>query len=235
MTLEVNSLSVNYGAVSAVRDVTLRVQHGVITTIIGSNGAGKSTIMKAIVGLIPAASGSVSFNGTTLTGLHPSAIVARGIALVPEGRRLFADMTVDENVAAGAYTRQDAAGVAADRNKVLSLFPMLSERLAQRAGSLSGGQQQMLAVARALMTRPRLLLLDEPSIGLAPVVVQQIAAIVKDISREGVDVLLVEQNASLALRLADNAYVLEGGRIVVEGPAAKLREDAAVQAAYLGI
>jgi branched-chain amino acid transport system ATP-binding protein len=235
MTLEVNSLSVNYGAVSAVRDVTLRVPHGVITTIIGSNGAGKSTIMKAIVGLIPAASGSVSFDGTTLTGLHPSAIVARGIALVPEGRRLFADMTVDENVAAGAYTRQDAAGVAADRNKVLSLFPMLSERLAQRAGSLSGGQQQMLAVARALMTRPRLLLLDEPSIGLAPVVVQQIAAIVKDISREGVDVLLVEQNASLALRLADNAYVLEGGRIVVEGPAAKLREDAAVQAAYLGI
>jgi branched-chain amino acid transport system ATP-binding protein len=235
MTLEVSGLCVNYGAVSAVQDVSLTVPRGVITTIIGSNGAGKSTIMKAMVGVVPISSGTVRYDGVTLSGQHPSAIVARGVALVPEGRRLFASMTVAENLAAGAYTRRDAAGIATDRDKVLAAFPVLGERLAQHAGSLSGGQQQMLAVARALMSRPRLLLLDEPSIGLAPVVVQQIATIVKGVSREGVDVLLVEQNASLALRLAESAYVLEHGRIVISGPAAQLREDPAVQAAYLGI
>jgi branched-chain amino acid transport system ATP-binding protein len=234
VTLEVSNLFVSYGAAPAVQDVSLQVPHGVITTIIGSNGAGKSTVMKAIVGLVQPAAGSIRFGDTTLTGLHPSQIVAHGVALVPEGRRLFASMSVSENLAAGAYSRDDQAAVAADRERVLSMFPVLGERLSLRAGSLSGGQQQMLAVGRALMSRPKLLLLDEPSIGLAPVVVQQIAEIVRTVSREGVDILLVEQNASLALRIAERAYVLENGRIVSSGSAAELREDPAVQAAYLG-
>lgn len=234
MTLEVTNLFVSYGPAPAVQDVSLRVPEGVITTIIGSNGAGKSTLMKAIVGLVRPTAGSIRFGDTPLNGLHPSQIVAHGVALVPEGRRLFASMSVGENLRAGAYSRDDDAAVAADHDRVLDMFPVLRERLSQRAGSLSGGQQQMLAVGRALMSRPKLLLLDEPSIGLAPVVVQQIAEIVRTVSREGVDILLVEQNASLALRIAEQAYVLENGRIVSSGSAADLREDPAVQAAYLG-
>jgi branched-chain amino acid transport system ATP-binding protein len=232
--LEISNLSVTYGAAPAVQDVSLQVPHGLITTIIGSNGAGKSTIMKAIVGLVRPTTGSIRFGDAVLTGLHPADIVRQGIALVPEGRRLFTSMTVAENLAAGAFSRRDESGIVADRDRVLGMFPVLGERLKQRAGSLSGGQQQMLAVGRALMSRPRLLLLDEPSIGLAPVIVQQIAEIVATVSREGVDILLVEQNASLALKIAQNAYVLEYGRIVVSGSAAQLRENPSVQSAYLG-
>jgi branched-chain amino acid transport system ATP-binding protein len=235
MSLSIHNLSVAYGAVTALRDVSIEVASGVITTIIGSNGAGKTTIMKAVAGLVPQAAGRVLYNGEELSGLRPSQVVSRGVALVPEGRRLFGSMTVAENLATGAYSRTDKAAIARDLDQVLDRFPILRERLGQRAANLSGGQQQMLAVGRALMSRPRLLLLDEPSIGLAPVVVQQICDIVAAISREGVDVLLVEQNASLALRVAEFAYVLESGRITRSGPAGDLRQDPAIQAAYLGI
>jgi branched-chain amino acid transport system ATP-binding protein len=235
MSLSIHNLSVAYGAVTALRDVSIEVASGVITTIIGSNGAGKTTIMKAVAGLVPQAAGRVLYNGEELSGLRPSQVVSKGVALVPEGRRLFGSMTVAENLATGAYSRTDKAAIARDLDQVLDRFPILRERLGQRAANLSGGQQQMLAVGRALMSRPRLLLLDEPSIGLAPVVVQQICDIVAAISREGVDVLLVEQNASLALRVAEFAYVLESGRITRSGPAGDLRQDPAIQAAYLGI
>ena len=235
MSLSIRSLSVAYGAVTALRDVNIEVASGVITTIIGSNGAGKTTIMKAVAGLLPQAAGRVSYNEEELSGLRPSQVVSKGVALVPEGRRLFGSMTVAENLAAGAYSRRDKVAIARDLDRVLDRFPILRERLGQRAANLSGGQQQMLAVGRALMSRPRLLLLDEPSIGLAPVVVQQICEIVAAISREGVDVLLVEQNASLALRVAEFAYVLESGRITRSGHASDLRQDPAIQAAYLGI
>ena len=235
MSLSIRSLSVAYGAVTALRDVNIEVASGVITTIIGSNGAGKTTIMKAVAGLLPQAAGRVSYNDEELSGLRPSQIVSKGVALVPEGRRLFGSMTVAENLAAGAYSRSDKVAISRDLDRVLDRFPILRERLGQRAANLSGGQQQMLAVGRALMSRPRLLLLDEPSIGLAPVVVQQICEIVAAISREGVDVLLVEQNASLALRVAEYAYVLESGTITRSGHASDLRQDPAIQAAYLGI
>jgi branched-chain amino acid transport system ATP-binding protein len=235
MSLEIRNLCVSYGITAAIHDVDLDVTSGVVTTIVGSNGAGKTTIMKAIVGLLPQATGRVQYDGIDLSSLHPADIVAKGVALVPEGRRLFAEMTVAENLSAGAYIRQDKVKVAQDFDRMLDRFPILGERLKQRAGSLSGGQQQILAVARALMSHPRLLLLDEPSIGLAPVVVQQIGEIVQAISRDGVDVLIVEQNVGLALRLAEFAYVLENGRITRSGKAELLRQDPAVQAAYLGV
>jgi branched-chain amino acid transport system ATP-binding protein len=235
MSLRIQSLSVAYGAVTALRDVSVEVASGVITTIIGSNGAGKTTLMKAVAGLLPQAAGRILYNDEEISGLRPSQVVSKGVALVPEGRRLFASMTVAENLATGAYSRIDKVAIARDLDRVLDRFPILRERLGQRAGNLSGGQQQMLAVGRALMSSPRLLLLDEPSIGLAPVVVQQICEIVTAISREGVDVLLVEQNASLALRVAEFAYVLESGTITRSGHARGLRQDPAIQAAYLGI
>jgi branched-chain amino acid transport system ATP-binding protein len=235
VSLEIRNLCVSYGTTVAIHNVDLDVASGVITTIVGSNGAGKTTIMKAIVGLLPQATGRVQYAGVNLSSFHPADIVATGVALVPEGRRLFAEMTVAENLSAGAYIRQDKVKVAQDRDRILDRFPILRERLKQRAGNLSGGQQQMLAVARALMSNPRLLLLDEPSIGLAPLVVQQIGEIIQAVSRDGVDVLIVEQNASLALRLAEFAYVLENGRITRSGRAELLRQDPAVQAAYLGI
>jgi branched-chain amino acid transport system ATP-binding protein len=235
MSLDIQNLSVAYGAVTALRDVNIEVKSGVITTIIGSNGAGKTTLMKAIAGLLPLAGGRILYNDEDLSGLRPSQTVAKGIALVPEGRRLFGSMTVAENLATGAYSRNDKTEIARDLDQVLDRFPILRDRLSQRAANLSGGQQQMLAVGRALMSRPRVLLLDEPSIGLAPVVVQQICDIVAAISGEGVDVLLVEQNASLALRVAEFAYVLESGRITRSGRASDFRQDPAIQAAYLGI
>jgi branched-chain amino acid transport system ATP-binding protein len=235
MSLKIQNLNVAYGPVTALRDVSVEVASGRITTIIGSNGAGKTTIMKAVAGLLPQAVGRIVFNDEELSGLRPSQVVSKGVALVPEGRRLFVSMTVGENLATGGYSRNDKGGIAQDLDRVLDRFPILRERFGQRAGTLSGGQQQMLAVGRALMSRPRLLLLDEPSIGLAPVVVQQICEIVEAISREGVDVLLVEQNANLALRMAEFAYVLESGRITRSGRAEDLRQDAAVQEAYLGI
>jgi len=234
-SLSVRGLVVRYGPVPAVDDVSFELHPGTITTIIGSNGAGKSTIMKALSGLVKPAAGSVKLFGRELAGAAPDEIVRQGMSLVPEGRRLFASMTVRENLNTGAYTRRDAAAVAADFARVLGYFPALRERLDTRAGSLSGGQQQMVAVARALMSAPKLLLLDEPTIGLAPAIVDTIAEIIRTIASAGVDVLLVEQNAEMALEIADRAFILERGRIVMSGSAAELARSDEVRRAYLGI
>jgi branched-chain amino acid transport system ATP-binding protein len=235
VSLEISGLSVAYGDVPVLHDVNVQVASRQITTIIGSNGAGKTTLMKAIAGLLRPSRGSICHDGQSITALTPAQIVSRGISLVPEGRRLFVSMTVGENLAAGAYTRSDKAAIARDLEQILEYFPILKERIGQKAAELSGGQQQMLAVARALMSRPRLLLLDEPSIGLAPVVVRQIGDIIRTVSRASVSILLVEQNASIALELAETAYVLESGRIVRHGAAADLRKDPDVRSAYLGV
>lgn len=235
MTLEVRGLSVGYGAMQVLRDVDVNVEAGSVTAIIGSNGAGKTTLLKTVAGLLRPWSGGIRYNGELISALRPAEVVARGIVLVPEGRRLFLSMTVRENLAAGAYSRSDKTAVMRDLEAILHRFPVLRERMGQRASGLSGGQQQILAVSRALMARPRVLLLDEPSIGLAPVVVQQIGEIVRAICREEVDVLLVEQNANIALRLADMAYILENGRIVRHGKASGLSQDPAVHSAYFGV
>lgn len=233
--LEVSGLTVGYGAVTVVKDLNLRVRRNRIATIVGSNGAGKTTVMKAIAGLLTPSSGSVRFDGTEIAGLACDDIVRGGVALVPEGRRLFTTMTVMDNLRTGAYLRSDKAEMAQSFDAVFGYFPVLAERRDQIAGSLSGGQQQMLAVGRALMSRPRLLLLDEPSIGLAPVMVDMIAAIIETVSKAGVDVLMVEQNAALALELAADAYVLENGSVAMEGEAQALAQTDAVRAAYLGM
>ncbi len=233
--LEVGGLEVSYGKVRAISGAAFQVRRGAITAIIGSNGAGKSTIMKAIAGLVPPGGGSIRFDGEEIVGRSVDDIVKRGVVLVPEGRRLFKSMTVRENLLMGAYRRTDSAGVAADLEKALGYFPVLRERLGQRARNLSGGQQQMLAVARALMSSPRMMLLDEPSIGLAPVIVQVIADIIRAISQAGVDILLVEQNAQLALKLSQHAYVIENGEIMMEGASADLADSDFVRRAYLGI
>jgi branched-chain amino acid transport system ATP-binding protein len=203
-------------------------------TLIGANGAGKSTTLKSIVGLVKPSGGSVTWNGDRLDGLATKDIVSRGVCLVPEGRRVFPNLTVDENLTLGAYSRSDKVGIAADRKKVFGLFPRLAERARQRAGTLSGGEQQMLAVGRALMTRPRLLMMDEPSLGLAPIIAKMIFDIVRAIRDEGVTVLLIEQNAKAALDIADYGYVLETGRITLHGPGAELLADDRVRRAYLG-
>jgi branched-chain amino acid transport system ATP-binding protein len=233
--LEVRGLVVKYGIVPAVDDVSFSIALGSIVTIVGSNGAGKSTIMKALTALVKPAAGSVRLFGEEIVGAQPDALVTRGLSLVPEGRRLFATMTVGENLEIGAYQRHEKDAVARDFERVLQYFPALRGRLRTLAGSLSGGQQQMLAVARALMSAPRLLLLDEPTIGLAPAVVDTIAEIIKTIARSGVDVLLVEQNAEMALEIADEAFILERGRIIMAGPAATLARSEEVRRAYLGI
>ena len=234
-TLEVSGLVVHYGRVPAVDSVSFRLDRGTITTIIGSNGAGKSTIMKALCGLVKPSAGSVRLFGEEVAGQPPDALVRQGLSLVPEGRRLFGQMTVGENLRIGAYTRRDKAAVLDDLDRVLGYFPALRERLDTRAGSLSGGQQQMLAVARALMSAPKLLLLDEPTIGLAPAIVETIADIIRTIAGSGVDVLLVEQNAEMALGLADHAFILERGRVVMKGPSSELARSDEVRRAYLGI
>lgn len=234
-TLEVSGLVVHYGLVPAVDGVSFRLDRGTITTIIGSNGAGKSTIMKALCGLVKPSAGSVRLFGEEVAGQPPDALVRQGLSLVPEGRRLFGQMTVGENLRIGAYTRRDKAAVLDDLDRVLGYFPALRERLDTRAGSLSGGQQQMLAVARALMSAPKLLLLDEPTIGLAPAIVETIADIIRTIAGSGVDVLLVEQNAEMALGLADHAFILERGRVVMKGPSSELARSDEVRRAYLGI
>ena len=234
-TLEVSGLVVHYGLVPAVDGVSFRLDRGTITTIIGSNGAGKSTIMKALCGLVKPSAGSVRLFGEDVAGQPPDALVRQGLSLVPEGRRLFGQMTVGENLRIGAYTRRDKAAVLDDLDRVLGYFPALRERLDTRAGSLSGGQQQMLAVARALMSAPKLLLLDEPTIGLAPAIVETIADIIRTIAGSGVDVLLVEQNAEMALGLADHAFILERGRVVMKGPSSELARSDEVRRAYLGI
>jgi branched-chain amino acid transport system ATP-binding protein len=233
--LEIAGLTVSYGQVRAVSEIHLAVRSGRITTLIGSNGAGKTTIMKGITGLTQVAGGGVRFRGEQLVGKPVDAIVAAGVSLVPEGRRLFPTMSVRENLEIGAYRRTDAAGVRDDFERVLDYFPPLRERLGARAMALSGGQQQMVAIGRALMSGPRLPLLDEPSIGLAPAVIQTIGQIIRSISRSGVDVLLVEQNAHMALKLSDDAYVLESGAIVMQGKAAELARSEAVRVAYLGL
>jgi branched-chain amino acid transport system ATP-binding protein len=232
--LRVEGLSAHYGGIHALQGIALEVKDGSIVSLIGANGAGKSTTLKAIVGLVKPSGGTVSWNGEALTGLATKDIVSRGVCLVPEGRRVFPNLTVDENLTLGAYSRSDKPGIAADRTKVFDLFPRLAERREQKAGTLSGGEQQMLAVGRALMTRPKLLMMDEPSLGLAPLVVKMIFDIVRTINAEGVTVLLIEQNAKAALEIADYGYVLETGRITLHGPGKQLLDDDRVRRAYLG-
>lgn len=235
MSLVLDRLSVSYGAIDAVRGISLSIEAGKITTIIGSNGAGKTTIMKAIAGLIPHAKGRILFGEIDLLRVRPYDVVGKGVALVPEGRRLFPSMTVRENLMIGAFRRNDRAEIAQDLDRVLDYLPVLKDRLGEPAKALSGGQQQMVAIGRALMSRPRLLMLDEPSIGLSPQMVQRVEEIVRQVAGDGVDILLVEQNASLALSLADYGYVIETGTVVLEGPAAELKQNHAVQEAYLGL
>jgi len=234
MLLEVADLAVAYGDVRALWDISLHVDPGEIVVLIGSNGAGKTTLMRAIAGLQRPLSGAITFEGARLDTLPPHALVERGIVLVPEGRRLFGGMTVLENLELGAYTPRARQELAVTIARVFELFPLLAERKQQLARALSGGQQQMLAIGRAMMGLPRLLLLDEPSLGLAPLIVQRIFEVVRAINREGVTVLLVEQNARAALELADRAYVVEGGHVVGTGAGSELLHDEAVQQAYLG-
>ena len=232
--LKIEDLHVHYGGIQALRGISLEVPDGKIVTLIGANGAGKSTTLRTITGLVKASSGSVEWNGQELLGKSIDKIVSSGIAMSPEGRRAFPDLTVLENLKIGAYLRKDKAEIAKDIEWVYSLFPRLQERSWQLAGTLSGGEQQMLAVGRALMSRPKLLLLDEPSLGLAPLVVQDIFTIIREINRQGVTVLLIEQNANMALKIADLAYVLETGRITLSGTGAELLANEKVKEAYLG-
>ena len=230
--LSVKDLQVNYGGIEAVKGISFDVPAGDIVTLIGANGAGKSTTLKAIAGLVKPRSGSIEFEGVNITGKDSSDIVARGVTLVPEGRRVFANMTVLENIKIGAYLRKD--NLDDDIAWVYDLFPRLKEREWQLAGTLSGGEQQMLAVARALMSRPKVLMMDEPSLGLAPLVVKGIFDIIREINKQGVTVLLIEQNANMALKTADYAYVLETGRIGLSGTGAELLTNEDVKKAYLG-
>lgn len=233
--LKIEGLRVNYGGIQALRGISLEVPDGKIVTLIGANGAGKSTTLRTVTGLVKAAEGSILWDGQELLGRSIDKIIATGIAMSPEGRRVFPDMTVLENLKIGAYLRHDKAEIDKDIQWVYSLFPRLEERSWQLAGTLSGGEQQMLAVGRALMSRPKLLLLlDEPSLGLAPLVVQDIFKIIQEINRQGVTVLLVEQNANMALKIADLAYVLETGTITMSGTGAELLADSRVKEAYLG-
>ena len=232
--LKISDLHVNYGGINALRGISLEVPDGEIVTLIGANGAGKSTTLRTITGLVKAASGSVIWNDTELLGKPIDEIFKSGIAMVPEGRRVFSDLTVLENLRIGAYLRKDTDGIEKDIEWVYSLFPRLKERYWQYAGTLSGGEQQMLAVGRALMSRPKLMMMDEPSLGLAPLVVQDIFSIIKEINRQGVTILLIEQNANMALRIADRGYVLETGRISMTGTGMELLNDESVKAAYLG-
>jgi len=233
--LEVSDLDVHYGGIHALKGVSFTVDEGEVVTLIGANGAGKTTTLRAISGLVKPSRGRVTFAGTAITGWPAHRIVALGLAHVPEGRGIFANLTVDENLEIGGYLRKDASAVAKDRERALEMFPRLRERLAQRAGTLSGGEQQMLAIARALVTRPRLLLLDEPSLGLAPTIVQLIFQIVRTIVSEGTTILLVEQNAHMALGVARTAHVLEVGTLVTSGAAAELARDDKIRKAYLGV
>ena len=232
--LTIKNLNVYYGAIHAVKDLNMEVGDGEIVTLIGSNGAGKSTTLHTISGLIKPKTGSIIYKGEEIVGVPAHKLVGRGLVQVPEGRHVFAEMTVMENLDMGAYLRTDKDGIARDKEKVFEKFPRLKERISQTAGTLSGGEQQMLAMGRALMSRPQLLILDEPSMGLAPLLVREIFSIIKEINSEGTTVLLVEQNANMALSIADRAYVLETGRVVLSGTAAELAASEAVQKAYLG-
>lgn len=232
--LTVNDINVFYGAIHAIKGVSLEVNEGEIVTLIGANGAGKSTILRTISGLLKPKTGSIQFEGQEIAGMPAHEIVKTGISQVPEGRRIFAEMSVLENLELGAFTRKDKDGIKADMEQVFDRFPRLKERIGQLAGTLSGGEQQMLAMGRALMSRPRLLLLDEPSMGLAPLLIKEIFAIIQDINKTGTTVLLVEQNANMALSIAHRAYVLETGRITLSGDAKELAASDEVRKAYLG-
>ncbi|MER7443014.1 ABC transporter ATP-binding protein [Micromonospora avicenniae] len=235
MLLEIDDVSLLYGRIQALHGISLQVDEGEIVALIGANGAGKSTTMRAISGIRPVAGGRILFDGEDITKLRADLRVRRGLCQAPEGRGIFPGMTVLENLDMGAYTRRDRAGIAQDLDRVLNLFPRLAERRKQPGGTLSGGEQQMLAVGRALMSRPKLLLLDEPSMGLAPMLIQQIFTIITEINEQGTTVLLVEQNAQQALARAHRAYVLETGRIVKSGTGEELLHDPSVKDAYLGV
>ncbi len=233
--LEITGLHCRYGKVSALRELSIEVRRGELVTLIGANGAGKTTTLKAISGILPPAAGRIVFDGEDVTHLGARAILAKGIAHCPEGRHVFPYMTVQENLDMGCYLRRDAEGIAEDLTRIFERFPVLGERRRQMAGTLSGGEQQMLAIGRALMSRPRLILFDEPSLGLAPNLVETTFEIISEIRAQGVTVLMVEQNAELALDLADYAYVLETGDLALEGPANELHDNEHVRAAYLGV
>jgi branched-chain amino acid transport system ATP-binding protein len=232
--LKVENLYVRYGMIEAIKGISFEVRDGEIVTLIGANGAGKTTTMHTISGLIKPASGSILLDGTDITKIPSHKIVSMGLAQVPERRRVFADQTVEENLDLGAFTRKDKDGIKNDMEKVFELFPRLKERRKQLAGTLSGGEQQMLAMGRALMAKPKILLLDEPSMGLSPLLVREIFRIIEDINKQGTTVLLVEQNAKMALAIADRAYVLETGKITLEGTGAELAASEQVRKAYLG-
>jgi len=234
MILEVNDLKVSYGAINAVKGVSFSVGKSEIVTLVGANGAGKTSILRAISGLVELQDGSVRYNGEELRKVPPHEIVRRGISHVPEGRLAFLNLSVRENLLLGAFTRKDKAGILEDMEKVYTLFPRLKERMNQISGTLSGGEQQMLVVGRALMSRCKLLLLDEPSMGLAPILVQEVFATIVEVRKMGTPILLVEQNANMALAIADRGYVLETGHIVLEGVASELATKDEVRAAYLG-
>ena len=232
--IKIDNLVVAYGGIEALKGVSLEVPSGKIVTLVGANGAGKSTTLKSIVGLVKPKSGSIDYEGTDLTKLNTEIMVKKGIALVPEGRKVFADLTVLENLKIGAYSRKDTAGIAEDLEKVYSLFPRLKERTWQAAGTLSGGEQQMLAIGRALMSRPKLIMMDEPSLGLAPIIVKELFGIIKKINEEGMTVLLIEQNANAALKIADIGYIMETGRITLSGSGEELLSNDEIKKAYLG-
>jgi len=232
--LSVKNLSVSYGAIEAIRNCSLRVEQGEIVTLIGGNGAGKSTMLRTISGLLTPKQGTIQFEGQEIQGQPPHRIAQSGLVHVPEGRGIFANLTVEENLQLGAYSRNDHAEIRKDRERALELFPRVRERLKQAAGTLSGGEQQMVAIARAMLSRPRLLMLDEPSLGLAPQIVQTIFQVIREINNSGTTILLVEQNAAMALKVAHRAYVIEVGSIEMEGPAAELASSDEVRKAYLG-
>ena len=232
--LDVKDIHVFYGSIEAVKGMSFHVDRGEIVCLIGANGAGKTTTLKAITGLVRSAAGRIVYEGADIAGLKPHQIARRSLALVPEGRGIFSQLTIEENLAMGAYARADRSGVAADADRAFTLFPRLKERRSQVAGTLSGGEQQMLAIARALMSRPKLLLLDEPSMGLAPLMVERIFEVIRTIAAEGVTLLLVEQNARLALEVSHRGYVLEGGTVALAGEARALLDNPRIREAYLG-
>jgi branched-chain amino acid transport system ATP-binding protein len=232
--LEISELVCCYGKVEAIKGISLSIKQGQLVALIGANGAGKSTTLRAISGLLPWASGRMTFEGEDVSRCSAREILARGIAHCPEGRRVFPDMTVEENLDMGAYLRRDSAGIAGDRDRVLSQFPRLAERRSQVAGTLSGGEQQMLAIGRAIMSKPKLMMFDEPSLGLAPNIVEQVFGIIEGIRQSGTTVLMVEQNAYAALDMCDYAYLMEAGSIVLSGPGSELIDNKHIRAAYLG-
>ncbi|MDR8396665.1 MULTISPECIES: ABC transporter ATP-binding protein [Paraburkholderia] len=232
--LKIKSLQVNYGGIQAVKGIDLEVAQGELVTLIGANGAGKTTTMKAITGLKPYTIGDIEYMGESIKGIPPHLLLKRGLAMVPEGRGIFARMSIIENMQMGAYLRTDTDGIKADVDRMFGFFPRLKERATQYAGTLSGGEQQMLAMARAIISRPKLLLLDEPSMGLSPIMVEKIFEVVRAISAEGMTVLLVEQNARLALQAANRGYVMDSGLVTMSGDAKQMLDDPKVRAAYLG-